>query len=35
MSNYTMEKKRRYAILKYYNYFLFERNIAFYLNFVI
>ncbi|CAD8105724.1 unnamed protein product [Paramecium sonneborni] len=35
MSNYKNEKKRRDAMLKYNNYFLFERNIAFFFNFVI
>ncbi|CAD8178145.1 unnamed protein product [Paramecium octaurelia] len=35
MSNYRNEKKRRDAMLKYNNYFLFERNIAFFFNFVI
>lgn len=29
------EKKKRDALLKYNNYFLFERNIAFFFNFVI
>lgn len=35
LSNYKNEKKKRDAMLKYNNYFLFERNIAFFFNFVI
>lgn len=35
MNNYKNEKKRRDALLKYNSYFLFERNIAFFFNFVI
>lgn len=35
MSNYKLEKKKRDTMQKYNNYFLFERNIAFFFNFVI
>lgn len=35
MNNYKNEKKKRDALMKYNNYFLFERNIAFFFNFVI
>ncbi|CAD8149059.1 unnamed protein product [Paramecium octaurelia] len=34
LRNQQSEIKRKTAMLKYYNYFLFERNVAFYFNFV-